>query len=82
MIGWAFMHEVNIVPPLSHARFFLTQQVIYNSKIEKNNVSLDIFVSDTSKARIGAKLHFSYKGLILFFLIRFLHLSCSKSKNI
>ena len=48
MVGRAFMHEVNIVPPLSHARFFLTQQVIYNSKIEKNNVSLDIFVSDTS----------------------------------
>ena len=46
------MHEVNILPPLSLARFFLTQQLIYNnSKIEKHNVSLDIFVSDTSIAR-------------------------------
>ena len=45
------MHELNISPPLSLARFFLTQQLIYKSKIEKHNVSLDIFVSDTSIAR-------------------------------
>ena len=49
------MHEVNISSPLSLARFFLTQQLIYNkSKIEKHNVSLGISVSDTSIAR---KLH-------------------------
>ena len=42
------MHEINISPPLSLARFFLTQKLIYKSKIEKHNVSLDIFVSDTS----------------------------------
>ena len=48
------MHEVNIISPrpLSLARFLLTQQLISNkSKIEKHNVSLDIFVSDTSIAR-------------------------------
>ena len=45
------MHEVNISPSFSLARFFLTQQLIYKSKIEKHNVSLDIFVSDTSIAR-------------------------------
>ena len=82
MIGRAFMYEVNIMPPLSHARFFLTQQVIYNSKVEKSNVSLDIFVSGTSIAKIGARLHFNYKGSILFFWIRFWYLSCSKSKNV
>ena len=43
------MHEVNISPSFSLARFFLTQQLIYKSKIEKSNVSLDIFVSDTSQ---------------------------------
>ena len=37
--------------PLNLARFFLTQQPIYKSKIEKHNVSLNIFVSDTSIAR-------------------------------
>ena len=60
------MHEVNnISSPLSLPRFFLTQQLIYKSKIEKHNVSLDIFVSDTSIARnlhlLGLeKKHFSY----------------------
>ena len=49
IIGWAFMHELNILSALSLARFFLTQQLIYKSKIEKRNISLDIFVSsDTS----------------------------------
>ena len=42
------MHELNILSPLSLARFFLTQQLIYKSKTEKHNISLDIFVSDTS----------------------------------
>ena len=45
------MHEVNISHPLSQVRFFLTQQLIYKSKIEKHNVSLEIFVSDISIAR-------------------------------
>ena len=48
------MHELNISPPLSLARFFLTQQLIYRSKIEKHSVSLDIFVPDTG---IGRNLH-------------------------
>ena len=47
IIGWAFMHELNILSPLSLARFFLTQ-LISKSKIVKHNVSLDIFVSETS----------------------------------
>ena len=42
------MHELNILSPFSLARFFLTQQLIYKSKIEKRNTSLDVFVSDTS----------------------------------
>ena len=42
------MHELNILSPLSLARFLLTQQLIYKSKIEKHNISLDIFVSETS----------------------------------
>ena len=39
IIGWAFIHERNISSPLSLARFFLTQQLIYKSKIEKHNIS-------------------------------------------
>ena len=42
------MHELNILPLLSVARFLLTQQLIYQSKIEKHNVSLDMFLSDSS----------------------------------
>ena len=42
------MHEVNILSPLSLARFFLTQQLIYKSETEKLNISLDIFVSETN----------------------------------
>ena len=46
------MHEVNISLPLSLARLFLTQELIYNkSTIEKRNFSLDVFVADTSIAR-------------------------------
>ena len=44
VIGWTFMHELNILSPLSLATFFLTQQLIYRSKIEKHNIILDIFV--------------------------------------
>ena len=51
IIGGAFMHEVNVSPSLSLARFFLTQELIYKGKIEKRNVTLDIFVSDTSIAK-------------------------------
>ena len=42
------MHELNILSPLSLARLFLTQQLIYKIKFEKHNISLDIFVSETS----------------------------------
>ena len=42
------MHELNILSPLSLGRFFLTQQLIYQGKIEKHNISLDSFVSETS----------------------------------
>ena len=42
------MYELNILSPLSLARFFLTQQLIYKSKTEKHNISLDTFVSETS----------------------------------
>ena len=42
------MHELNILSPHSLARFFLTEQLIYWSKIEKHNIDLDIFVSETS----------------------------------
>ena len=42
------MHELNISSPLSLARFFLTQQLIYKNKIGKYNISLDIFASKTS----------------------------------
>ena len=38
------MHELNILSPLSLATLFLTQQLIYRSKIEKHNIILDIFV--------------------------------------
>ena len=48
IIDWAFMYELNILSPLSLARFLSTQQLIYKSKIENHNISLDIFVWDTS----------------------------------
>ena len=45
------MYELNILSPLSLARFFLTQQLIYKSKIEKHNISIGIFVSETSAVK-------------------------------
>ena len=42
------MNEFNILSLISLARFLLTQQLIYQSKTEKHNVSLDMFVSDSS----------------------------------
>ena len=59
------MHNLNILSPLSQARFFLTQQLIYQSKIEKHNISLDIFVSETNVVYPGTfiylgKKHFSF----------------------
>ena len=60
------MHQVNISPPLGLARFFLTRQLIYKSKIEKHNVSLDIFVSDTSIARNLHLPRFMVHGLVLY----------------
>ena len=41
------MNELNISSLLSLAGFFLTHQLVYRSKVEKHNISLDIFVSDT-----------------------------------
>ena len=41
------MHELDISSTLRLIRLFLTQQLIYKSKIEKHNISLDIFISDT-----------------------------------
>ena len=51
-MGSEFIHELDILSPLSLAKLFLTQQLvyIYKSKIERHNISLDIFVSDTSVA--------------------------------
>ena len=46
------MYELNILSPLSLARFFLTQQLIYKSKIEKHNISLDIFVSSDASTSV------------------------------
>ena len=48
IICWSFMHDLNILSPLSRTRFFLTHQLIYKGKIEKHNISLDIFLSDAS----------------------------------
>ena len=48
------MHEANISPPLILVRFFLTQQLIYKTKIKKHNDSLETFASDT---RIAMNLH-------------------------
>ena len=59
IIDWAFMHELDILSPLNLARFFLTQQLIYKSKIEKYNISLDIFVSEISVVQPG---NFIYRG--------------------
>ena len=42
------MHELNVLSALSLARFFLTHQLIYKGKIEKHNINLDIFISETS----------------------------------
>ena len=77
------MHEVNISPPLSVARFFLTLQLIYTqSKIKNHNVSLDIFVSDASMARnlhlpVLEKKHFSYIRTYTLLWSRFWYLCCS-----
>ena len=51
------MHELNILSPLSIARLFLTQQLIYKSKIEKHNISLDIFVLETSVGQPGTFIY-------------------------
>ena len=44
IIGGAFMYEVIVSPSLSLARFFVTQGLIYKGRIQKRNVTLDIFV--------------------------------------
>ena len=51
------MHELNILSPLSLARFFLIQQLIYKSKIEKHNISLYIFVSESSVVQPGTFIY-------------------------
>ena len=56
IIGLAFIRELNISSPLSLDRLFLTQQLICKEKIEKYNIILDIFASDTS---IAKNLHHS-----------------------
>ena len=56
IIDWAFRHELNILSTLSLFRFVLTRQLMYKSKIENHNISLDIFVSDTI-CSIAKNLH-------------------------
>ena len=72
LAGHLFMHEVNILPPLSLARFFLTQQLIYKSKIEKHNVSLSILYKmpvepEAFICQDWRKNILATKGPILFF---------------
>ena len=58
------MHDVNILPLLSLARFFLTQQLIYMSKIEKHNNSFCIrhqYSQKPSSTWIGEKTFQLYK---------------------
>ena len=53
------------------ARLFLTQQLIYKSKIEKRNISLDIFASKIcSIARnfhLPGQITFNLQPILLFF---------------
>ena len=67
------MYEVNLLFPLSLAKFFLTQQLISKSKIEMYSVGLYIFVLDTRIARNlhvprVEKKHFSYIKTHTYFL--------------
>ena len=88
-IGWGFTYKVSngTTPHLIIARFFLTEQLIYcKSKIEKHNVSLDIFVSDTSIAKNLylpglEKLFFSYIRTHTIFLIRFCYICVAKNRR-
>ena len=80
------MHEVNISPPLSLARFFLTLQLVYKRKIEKHNAGLDIFVLDTSIARTLhlpglEKEYFSYIRTCTTFLDQILVFALLKFKD-
>lgn len=46
------MYEMKgISPSISLSRLILTQQLIYKIKIKKHDISLDIFVSDSSEGR-------------------------------
>ena len=81
------MHELNnILSPLSLASLFLTQQLTCKSKIEKQNVSLDIFASDTSIIRnlnLPEERTFQlHMDPYSFLWIRFWYLCCSKISNI
>ena len=91
LVNWSLLAEHLCMRPiyrllLAWLDSFLTHQLIHKSKIEKHNVSLDIFVSDTSIVRNHLpgleKKHFSYIRTILIFCLRFWYLCCSKSKNI
>ena len=51
IIGWTFMYELKILPPLSLARFHLTQQLIYKYRVKakmKSSVLVMIFLHETS----------------------------------
>ena len=81
------MYEMKgISPSISLARLILTQQLIYKSKIKKHDISLDIFVSDSSEARNLPELekkHFSYIRIHTLYLYQILvYLCCSKSNNV
>ena len=88
-VNWSLlaMLEVNISPLLSLALFYLTQQLIYKGKIEKNDVRLDISVSDTSIVKNFhlpglEKKHYSYLRTFTLFWIRFCYLYYSKPRKI
>ena len=75
IIGWVFMDEVIILPSPSLASFFLTQQLIYRSKIEKHSACLDICIRHQYRQKshlLGlGKKHFSYIKNTYFFWIGF-----------
>ena len=68
LAGHLCMKSIYCLLSLRLARFFLTQQLIYKNKIEKNNVNLDIFVSDTNIARKVVSIlnikHFSWSVIL------------------
>ena len=59
MFQLAFIHEINISPPFSLARFFSATNLMI--EIEKNNASLENFVSNTSIATRIREFRFDKK---------------------